>query len=143
MSEWFDGHCRHNARGRNRGRLSLPEETLESSYRMEVRTLDSFKFQRVVFIKIDVEGHEESGLDGAWDTVKKCKPTLLIEIEDRHNPGGLERISKKLSTLGYSGTYFYERKQHDLAAFNARLHQDVSRIESSPRRYVNNFIFRV
>jgi FkbM family methyltransferase len=44
-----------------------------------VATIDSFDFQDVSFIKVDVEGEEAAALEGARDTIKRCKPILFIE----------------------------------------------------------------
>ena len=80
--------------------LAVPDEIVSSCYEVELRTLDSYGFEDVAFIKIDVEGHEEAVLAGAGDTLVRAKPVLLIEIEERHNPGGLDRIAKRLSRIG-------------------------------------------
>src|SRR6266568_3035020 len=50
---------------------------------VEVRTLDSFEFSDVAMIKIDVEGHEEAVVAGAEETIRRCRPSLLIESEER------------------------------------------------------------
>lgn len=94
---------------------------------------------------------EEAVLTGAGDTLKRWKPVLLIEIEERHNPGGLQRIAKSLSQLGYSGSFFYDRKRYDLTQFDPDLHQGfddlaqqtVDGAETNRRelKYVNNFVF--
>lgn len=128
--------------------LAVPDEIVSSSYDVELSTLDSYGFDDVAFIKIDVEGHEEAVLAGADDTLIRTKPVLLIEIEERHNPGGLDRISKSLSRLGYSGSFFYERKKYDLAQFVPEIHQVAERVavgEANRRelKYVNNFVFEV
>lgn len=47
---------------------------------IKLTTLDSFKFNNVTFIKIDVEGHELNVLRGAMETINKYKPDILIEI---------------------------------------------------------------
>jgi FkbM family methyltransferase len=39
---------------------------------------------RVSFIKIDVEGFEPSVIEGAAETIDRDRPSLLLEIEDRH-----------------------------------------------------------
>ena len=126
--------------------LAVPDEIVSSSYDVELSTLDSYGFDDVAFIKIDVEGHEEAVLAGADDTLIRAKPVLLIEIEERHNPGGLDRISKSLSRLGYSGSFFYERKKYDLSQFVPEIHQVAERVavgEANRRelKYVNNFVF--
>ena len=38
----------------------------------------------VSFIKVDVEGFEPAVITGARDTIDRFRPTLLLEIEDRH-----------------------------------------------------------
>ena len=44
------------------------------------RTLDSFEFDRVGFIKVDVEGHEKEVLSGSRKTIERCRPVLLVEV---------------------------------------------------------------
>ena len=55
---------------------------------VEVQTLDgvcaAVDITRLDFIKIDVEGAELQVLKGGEDTIKRFKPALLVEIEDRH-----------------------------------------------------------
>lgn len=46
---------------------------------IEMRTLDSFGFQRVDLIKIDVEGYELPMLTGAHETLVRCKPWIVVE----------------------------------------------------------------
>jgi FkbM family methyltransferase len=45
----------------------------------EVRTLDSFEFDEVDFIKIDVEGFELQVLRGALETIKRHRPVITTE----------------------------------------------------------------
>lgn len=44
-----------------------------------MRTLDSFGFEAVDFIKIDVEGVECAVIRGGEQTIKACKPNIVIE----------------------------------------------------------------
>jgi FkbM family methyltransferase len=48
--------------------------------RVELRTLDSFGFEGVSLVKIDVEGFELPVLDGAEDTIRRNRPVLVVEI---------------------------------------------------------------
>lgn len=68
---------------------------------VEMRRLDDFSFASVSFIKIDVEGHEMEVLMGARELLMRNRPTLLIEIEERHCPGNLEAVPRWLRQFGY------------------------------------------
>src|ERR1700684_3808241 len=61
-----------------------------------MKTLDSFNLTNVGFVKIDVEGHEEAVLRGGINTLRREKPNLMIEIEERHAPGSVDRVSTLL-----------------------------------------------
>ena len=51
------------------------------------------------FIKIDVEGHELEVLKGAKNTIKRCNPSILIEIHDFDENN---EVHKYLKELGYA-----------------------------------------
>ncbi|WP_192476295.1 FkbM family methyltransferase [Arthrobacter sp. AET 35A] len=55
---------------------------------VSVRTIDSFCDQQgledLAFIKVDVEGFELDVVKGAQTMIERCRPSMLIEIEDRH-----------------------------------------------------------
>jgi len=44
-----------------------------------MHTLDSFALQDVDFIKIDTEGYELFAIKGAEQTIKRCRPTMIVE----------------------------------------------------------------
>lgn len=60
-------------------------------------SLDSLKLKRVDFIKIDVEGMEWEVLQGASQTIKACKPQMIIEIIKTDK----EKVISWLSQHGY------------------------------------------
>src|ERR1041384_3383862 len=76
---------------------------------MEVRAdlLDNVYSGSVGFIKIDVEGHEQAVLDGAVQTIRRCRPRMLVEIDERLAPGGLLRAKAYFRDLDYRG-YFVQ-----------------------------------
>jgi hypothetical protein len=45
------------------------------------------------------------------------QPCLLLEIEERHNPGGLNRINDGLSALGCEGFHFGRGKRRPARSF--------------------------
>jgi FkbM family methyltransferase len=55
---------------------------------VQVRTVDEICARQgiahVSFMKVDVEGFEAGVLTGAQRILKQCRPTLLLEIMDRH-----------------------------------------------------------
>lgn len=72
---------------------------------VDVQTLDSFEFNDVAVLKIDVQGYEPKVLDGARETIAKHKPVIFIEVELPHLQiyGFNENsIFDRLSSLGYS-----------------------------------------
>lgn len=124
--------------------LSLADCNIEiMTERVEVRTLDSFEFESPGFIKIDVEGHEEKVLRGARETLQRCKPSLLIEIEERHNPGAFARINGDLTALGYQGYYLADGQLNQATHFNIARDQPLGNVGASGKtgRYINNFMF--
>jgi FkbM family methyltransferase len=102
-------------------------------------TLDSFSLTNVGFIKIDVEGHEEAVLHGGLDTVKREMPNLMIEIEERHAPGSLGRVSTLLGEIGYSGYYLDGKQLLPIAQFDPGRDQVIQ--NGKPGKYINNFLF--
>jgi FkbM family methyltransferase len=64
------------------------------------RTLDSYQLQNIDLIKIDVEQHERSVIQGALDTIKRCRPVIMIENKRDEN----QVIIQDLAHLGYRHT---------------------------------------
>lgn len=117
--------------------------------RMEVEatTLDTMASLDVGFVKIDVEGHEANVLAGARKLIADQRPILLVEAEERHNPGGVEENVAFFGARAYDGLFVFNRQILNVRSFNPSM-QDISvfsRITAAaPRRsipYVNNFIF--
>jgi FkbM family methyltransferase len=65
---------------------------------VEIRSLDSLSFARVDFIKIDVEGGELSVLEGAKETIHRCRPVLLVEVFEER----CQDIDNWMENIGYS-----------------------------------------
>ena len=97
-----------------RGTLNVnykePEESSFKIIEVPVNTIDNFvqgiSLNRIDFLKIDVEGHEDEVLKGGLSTIKKFKPIIQIEIEQRHNDFHISRIFDRIKEMGYSCYYF-------------------------------------
>lgn len=73
---------------------------------VEVIPLDSMLdlISQVQLIKIDVEGTELKVLEGAVKFIERDSPTLMVEIESRHNPEYL-LVFNWLKARGYEAYY--------------------------------------
>ncbi len=79
---------------------------------IEITTLDNFvkrnNLKKVDFIKCDVEGFELSVFQGATKVLKKLKPIVLVEVEERHtkkygiNPQDVLNFFRKIGYSVYS-----------------------------------------
>tara|TARA_Y100000590_G_scaffold157865_1_gene181316 strand:+ start:50 stop:811 length:762 start_codon:yes stop_codon:yes gene_type:complete len=79
------------------------------TYKVKTAKLDDiFNGYNIGFIKIDVEGHEKNVIKGGLNLIKKCRPNLLIEIEERHSNVKTESIINFVNDLGYK-SYFCEK----------------------------------
>jgi FkbM family methyltransferase len=108
--------------------------------KIRVRKLDDFCFNDVGFIKIDVEGYEMQVLEGGRATIERCRPNMLIEIEQRfHKETQLIDIFRYILDMGYSGYFLYKNKLMDIEQFDGKKMQHPDNERSS--NYVSNFIF--
>ena len=56
-----------------------------------IEKLDDYELRDLDFLKLDLEGYEYFALLGAQQTVRRCRPVVLIEDKDFGNRYGLER----------------------------------------------------
>ena len=67
------------------------------------KKIDSLKFEnKISFIKIDVEGHEMEVIKGGIDLIKKFKPNLMVEIEEKHSKIPIQETINFISNIGYN-----------------------------------------
>jgi FkbM family methyltransferase len=109
---------------------------------VNVRTLDSYELPRVDLIKIDVEGHEYSVLEGARDTLERCQPSIIVEVEESHNPGSFTKVREFLEGRGYHG-FFFDKGLIPIEYFDQVSDQNPKNVGATGKtvRYINNFIF--
>lgn len=104
--------------------------------------LDDYEFEDVSFIKIDVEGHESKVLKGAKNTISTEKPTILIEIEQRHLDGKpIEQVFEQITELGYEGSFLYKGLIAPISEFSYQKNQELFLNNLFHEDYIKNFIF--
>jgi FkbM family methyltransferase len=57
---------------------------------------------RIAFIKCDVEGHEAAVLAGAAETLRRSRPPVLVEVEERHHDRPLDEVLARVVPDGYT-----------------------------------------
>jgi FkbM family methyltransferase len=107
-------------------------------------TLDElFPDARVpALVKCDVEGHELDVLRGGEQLLRRVRPALLLECEERHG-GSPRAVAELLASWGYSGEFFGPDGLRPVAEFRADVHQQRTGARFWDRaEYCNNFLFR-
>jgi FkbM family methyltransferase len=119
------------------GLATLSEvSTQHEDRRVELRTLDSYELADVRLIKIDVEGHEQSVIRGAADTLRaNNQPSLVIEIEQARLAQPLTEVFDLVCSHGYEGWFHRERRLVPLQEFR------VERDQPPSGAIVHNFLF--
>ena len=69
----------------------------------KLKTLDSYQFSKVDFIKIDVESSEWEMLAGATQTIVKHRPTIILEtFKTKKN---IAKLNEFCSVFSYTNSY--------------------------------------
>lgn len=114
---------------------------------LEVETipLDALRLTDVAIVKIDVEGHELAVLRGATELLARDRPTLLVEIEERHHVGGSADVFRFLAERDYRCYCCWRFQLCPIESFDllrqCPRHMPGPPGGSAPADYVNNFLF--
>mgnify|MGYP001167338277 FL=1 len=105
----------------NSGRATFVEKLFNNKHdfpklEVETRTLDSYEFEQVDFIKMDVESFELKVLQGAENTIRKHKPIMYIEVCDPEAYTFIENLD-----IGYR--IFYSNGMNRLFKSNSVLEE--------------------
>ena len=117
---------------------SIKVQGEHKSLSIQAKCLDEYNFLDVNFIKIDVEGHEHEVIEGAKETIKKCKPTMVIEMEEKHNKIPIEDQISSVEKLGYQCYVLIKEKIIKIDEID--LHK-FHRNPTNDENYLFNFIF--
>lgn len=98
---------------------------------VEVRTLDSYNFSGVGFMKIDVEGFEEKVLRGGVETIARCKPIMYIEDD---------RAALSVSLRAYIVGLGYSIEEHKPLLYREKNFFGLARNIWAPKVYASHNI---
>ncbi len=118
-----------NPRKRNEGARSVT---------VPQRPLDSYGFNNVGFIKIDVEGFERAVIAGAKETIMRERPTLQVEIEEQHTGVSVAESAGQLIDMDMEAFFLKDGVLHSISEFD----ENANRAAIKTRAYINNFIFK-
>ena len=96
------------ASGLDNNPMGIPPRirTTDKIIPVELTTIDSLNLDRLDFMKIDVEGYEQLVIEGAMNTIKKCKPVIIMEVWKDHfgrvDMNYTKNLFKKLLNIGYN-----------------------------------------
>ena len=95
------------------GKATIHKKNEFSTYekfQVNAKSIDEFSFKNEIsFIKIDVEGHEKEVIEGGMKTIKKDKPKLLVEIEEKYTRKKVSETINYINTIGYNSFVFENR----------------------------------
>ncbi len=119
-----------------------PSAAPANQFDIVVVPLDSLSPPHISLVKVDVEGFEESMLAGSQSVLQRDRPDVLIEIEERHNPGGVARVVTLLAAMDYKGWFGFSGELVQVDAFESQTHQEVVNGKAAhPGRYGHMFVF--
>lgn len=107
--------------------------------KVETARLDALDLEPCGFIKIDVEGHEAAVIAGAAGIIARDRPTLLVELEERHSSHRIEQSIADIEALGYDALVFKGGALRGIEAFDPDADHRAA-VETG--RYIFNFVFK-
>lgn len=99
------------------------------------------ELKKLNFIKIDVEGNELQTLRGAEKTIKKFRPTLMVEIEQRHHTEPVWNIISEVKNWHYEAYFLNRNTMQPEKLTQEFLEQQNAEYVKKYGSYINNIIF--
>jgi FkbM family methyltransferase len=69
--------------------------------------VETLEIDRIDFVKVDVDGHEPLFFEGAWQTLERFKPIILMEVSAPHYLHGGTSAADFYDTLVGRGLHVY------------------------------------
>jgi FkbM family methyltransferase len=128
---------------------SLHQDSLhQDSCVVSLRTLDELLDgeRPVSFIKCDVEGHEQQVLRGAAGLIGRDRPSVFVEVEQRHRQDPIDATFSFFAAAGYRGWFVAAGRLRPLEEFDIARDQldflDGGFVPyEMPAGYVSDFLF--
>jgi Methyltransferase FkbM domain len=122
------------------------EEGPRATEQVRTARLDSIIREPVAFVKIDVEGHELSVLNGAVGVLEQSRPIFLVESEERHRAATTASVFAFFASHAYEGFFVVDDQIKPVSEFDPRTMQDADSLLANGGRkqgrcYINNFFF--
>jgi FkbM family methyltransferase len=96
------------------------------------------------FVKCDVEGHEDEVFRGGGGVLDSCRPTVLVEVEQRHRRAPVTDLFDDFASRAYLGFGVWPASLRPIARFSPEEHQDRTGWHdpaSAPQGYIGDFLF--
>jgi FkbM family methyltransferase len=110
-----------------------------------LRPLDEYGLDNVQVMKIDVEGFEIPAIEGATHTIRRWRPSILVEIEQRHHEEDIADVFRRINSVvgpKYSTSFLgSDGRFRPLSEFDVERDQLSLRDNPLSRAYVRNFFF--
>lgn len=111
----FDGNLANNLGA------YLFDESGSGLFEHSARTLDTYEFNDISFIKIDVQGADGEVILGSLQTIQRCQPVIVFEWEESLSNNfsvKFDSLMNELKSLGYeiSQLKVHNEKQIDYLA---------------------------
>jgi FkbM family methyltransferase len=104
------------------------------------KKLDEYSMDRVRLLRIGVNGHEIEVLKGAERTIARCRPAMIIRVEQRYLDFPMDNVFELLKSYRYNVYFFSGRKLRPYADFSYKLDQLPYLDNPASAAYVCNFI---
>lgn len=88
----------------NEARANTGARFVKQGGSIPVETIDSWSLPVLDFLKLDIEGSEVVALQGAAQTITRCRPVILFEnkwLWSRHFGYPKDAVAKLLTSFGY------------------------------------------
>jgi FkbM family methyltransferase len=95
-------------------------------HEVPVTTIDALGLTDLEHVKLDAEGFEQEVLEGAAATLRRCRPVLSLEVEERHRPGSTRDVPALLAELGFESWFLLDGAWRPHADFDATTMQVAS-----------------